>query len=125
MNTKISKTLYWTPRILAMCAILFISMFALDIFGNGYTFLETIVGLFMHLIPSFILTIILIIAWKYELVGGILFLIPPLFYMCMTAMNVNILLAISWSLIIAGPFLVIGILFIIIGMKKRSSKSKT
>ncbi|MFA6888436.1 MAG: hypothetical protein WC254_02990 [Candidatus Woesearchaeota archaeon] len=125
MKPKINKSLYWTPRILAIIAILFISMFALDIFGNGYTFLETIIGLFMHLIPSFILTIILIIAWKYELIGGILFLIPPIIYVCITAVNVPILMALSWSIIIGGPFIIIAILFIIIGMKKRQSKSKT
>ena len=118
MNTKISKYLYWTPRLLAILAILFVSMFALDIFGQGYTFLETVVGLFMHLIPSFILAIILIIAWRYELIGGILFLIPPVFYICMTAVNVPFLIALSWSLTIAGPFIIVGILFIIIGMKK-------
>ncbi len=125
MNTKISKPLYWTPRILGIIAILFISMFALDVFEQGYTFLETIGALFMHLIPSFVLTILLIITWKYELIGGILFLVPPVFYMCITAVNVPLLMALSWSLIVAGPFIVIGILFIIIGMKKRQRKSKT
>ncbi len=125
MNIKINKYLYWTPRIFAILAILFVSMFALDIFGNDYTVLETIIGLSMHLIPSFILTIILIIAWKHELLGGILFLIPAVFYICITAMNVNILLAISWSLIITVPFLIIGILFIIQGMKKCTAKSNT
>ena len=123
MNTKISKTLYWTPRILGIIAILFISMFAFDVFENGYSFIETIIALFMHLIPSFILVIMLLIAWKYELIGGMLFFIPPIVYVIITSLRVPWYLALSWSVIISGPFFIIAILFIIIGFKKRKAKS--
>lgn len=122
MNNKISKTLYWTPRILGIIAILFISMFAFDVFENEYTILETIGALFMHLTPSIILTIILVIAWKYELIGGILFLIPPMAYVIITAMRVPWYLALSWSVMVSGPFFITGILFIMIGIKKRKKK---
>ncbi len=123
MNNKISKTLYWTPRVLGIIAILFISMFAFDVFESGYSFFETIIALFMHLIPSFILTIILVIAWKYELIGGILFFIPPIAYVIITAIRVPWYLALSWSVMIGGPFFITGILFIIQGLKKRKAKS--
>jgi hypothetical protein len=49
-------------------------MFALDIFDMGLGFWGTIVGLFMHLIPSFLLTIAIIIAWRWEWVGAVLFI---------------------------------------------------
>ena len=61
----------------ARCGILFIlflSMFALDIFDMQLGFWGTIVGLFMHLIPSILLTIAIIIAWKWEWVGAVSFI---------------------------------------------------
>jgi hypothetical protein len=64
------KVVFWLPRILAILYIAFISMFALDVFEMPQWYL----ALFMHLIPSFILIILTIIAWKNELIGGILFL---------------------------------------------------
>jgi hypothetical protein len=48
-------------------------MCALDIFGQGYSFWATILGLFMHLIPTFILIIILVFCWRWEWFGAILF----------------------------------------------------
>ena len=56
------KTLNWIARILAIALIAFFSLFALDVFGQPGWFL----GLIMHLIPSFILIIITVIAWKNE-----------------------------------------------------------
>ena len=65
------KILYWTPRVLTILYITFISIFALDVFGE-YGFPEVLVALFMHLVTTFILIIILIIAWKRELIGGVI-----------------------------------------------------
>ncbi len=63
MNKTLKQTLFWAPRIAGIPFILFLSLFALDIFGQGYSFWETIVGLFMHLIPSIILAIAVALAW--------------------------------------------------------------
>ncbi len=64
------KFKFYLPRILAITFILFISIFALDAFSDP----NWPVALFMHLIPSFILIAITLIAWKKEKLGGILFL---------------------------------------------------
>jgi len=73
MGKKMNQFIFWAPRTLAILFILFLSLFSLDIFDGNYGFWETILGLFMHNIPSMVLLIILIISWKYELVGGIIF----------------------------------------------------
>ena len=70
-----AKIFYWTPRIICIIAILFISLFALDAFSPELSFWQQISGFLMHLIPSFILLAILILAWKKEFIGGILFMI--------------------------------------------------
>ena len=65
---------HWAPRVLAMLAILFISMFSLDAFHPGIPLKEQILDWLMHMLPSFVLIIVLVIAWKWENIGGIIFL---------------------------------------------------
>lgn len=120
-NPNIGKGLYWTPRILAIVFILFISLFALDIFGMHLGFWGTIAGLFIHLIPSFAMIIALIIAWKHEMVGAVIFIALGLFYILMLLMNPNLeWYMLSWALTIAGPAILTGILFLMNWNRKRS-----
>jgi len=118
MAKKVGKFVYWAPRILSIIFILFLAMFSLDVFGNGYTFWQTIVGLLMHNIPVFILIAVLIASWKYEIVGGIAFIVAGLFYIGGVLSKIFMStphqwFMLSWSLIIAGPAFLIGILFLI------------
>ena len=78
--TKSNKFIFWAPRIISILFILFLSLFSLDVFEGDYGFWGTIFGLIMHNIPVFILTILLIISWKHELVGAITFAVAGLFY---------------------------------------------
>jgi len=73
MAQKTKKILKWLPRVLMIIFIAFISIFALDVFGE-YSGFEFIVALLMHLIPSFILIIILVIAWKKETIISVFLL---------------------------------------------------
>ncbi|PIR43833.1 hypothetical protein COV24_00715 [candidate division WWE3 bacterium CG10_big_fil_rev_8_21_14_0_10_32_10] len=70
-QTTAGMVFYWLPRILSILFVAFISMFALDVFGKPQWFL----ALLIHLIPSFILCVLTFIAWKYEKIGGALFII--------------------------------------------------
>jgi hypothetical protein len=69
MKTKMTPTLYWVPRILGILFAIFISIFALDVFMEGYGFWETVVALVMHLVPTAIIFIVLLIAWRWERLG--------------------------------------------------------
>jgi len=113
MRTKrVSRGLYWTPRIISILLLLFLAMFSLDIFGNDYTFWQTILGLFMHNIPVFVLAILLWISWKHEWVGALTFLLAGLLYIFLTLWrNQFQWYMLSWSLIIAGPAFIIAFLF--------------
>ena len=111
-SKKPSKFIYWTPRILSILFILFLALFSLDIFDMNLGFWGTIVGLFMHNIPSLVLLVILLISWKHEIVGGIGFSFAGLLYTFMIFKRHFDWDIISW-LIIAGPAFVVGILFLI------------
>jgi len=109
---KINKFIFWTPRILLILFILFLAIFSLDIFGNNYTFWETVVGLFMHNLPSLILLVILIISWKHDLIGGIIFM--TLGTVCV--IGTIVALAISSGGMINPMFIMGSIVFLLIGI---------
>jgi hypothetical protein len=77
--SKITKhgnpTLSWILRILLIIMILFFALFSLDVFEEGRKFWDMILGFLIHNIPSFVMIIILIIAWKRENIGGILLML--------------------------------------------------
>ncbi len=108
MNTSIKRVLFWTPRVLCILFAMFLSLFALDVFSEGYGFGETILALLIHLVPVYILVIVLVIAWRWEWVGAILFTALAVFYVVW-----------SWGrfplvtyLIFAGSLALIGVLFL-------------
>ncbi|HET7143952.1 MAG TPA: hypothetical protein VFI68_08045, partial [Anaerolineales bacterium] len=77
------------------------------IFDMGLGFWGTALGLFMHLIPSILLTIAVVIAWKREWVGAALFIGWAIWYLA--AMR-----GFYWSvyLVIAGLPALIGLFFL-------------
>ncbi|MBD3203462.1 hypothetical protein GF327_04150 [Candidatus Woesearchaeota archaeon] len=113
MELTRDKAVYWAPRILSISFILFFSMFSLDVFSENYTILETFAALFMHNVPTFLLVFALIIAWKKQAAGGILFLILGL---------ISVLLFRTYQdpiifLIISVPVIAIGLMFIFLKKK--------
>ncbi len=119
-----SRLIYWLPRIICILAISFISVFALDAFDPNLTIWKQIQGFAMHLIPSFVLLLILLIAWKWELVGGIMFLLigiglTPLIYMHNYRMNGSVGTSLWIITTITFPFILVGVLFIIGHLHKR------
>lgn len=116
---KISKIFLWVPRILAILYIIFLAIFSLDVISSESTFIEIFVGLFIHNIPVFILIIALIMSWKTEIIGAIVFLIYGFFYIVMVSnSSVSFDIYLSWILAISGPAFLISILFFISWFKK-------
>ena len=119
MKKKISKGLYWTPRILSIIFICFLALMSLDVFGTGLSFWQTLGALFMHNIPVFLLLIVLLISWKYEIVGGIAFILAGLLYIILLMRNPFEWYMLSWAIQIAGIAFFIGILFLMNWFKKK------
>ncbi len=117
MGTRL-KVLHWTPRVICILAILFISLFALDSFSPDLTIWQQIGAFLIHLIPSFVLLALLIVAWKWEYIGGIIFIIiglglSPFIYNHNYNMNHSVGMSLGIILMITFPFVVVGVLFII------------
>ncbi len=129
MKTSL-KIIHWTPRILCILAILFLGIFALDSFDPRYTFWQQMQAFFIHLIPNYILIIFLIVAWKWELVGGLILIsialgFTPFIYFHNYAMNHSVWMSLFVILMINFPFILTGGLFILSHfLKKKNLKVK-
>jgi hypothetical protein len=73
MTTTTGKVLFWAPRLLCIAYIAFLSLFALDVVSEFHGFRQTTAALLIHLVPSFIVALILALAWKWEWIGAVLF----------------------------------------------------
>jgi hypothetical protein len=103
------------------------SLFALDVFSPKHTLWEQITAFLIHLIPSFLLTALLVFAWKKEFIGGILFVIigfvfTPIIYNHNYNMNHSVTLSLGIIALITVPFIVVGFLFILSHFKKNHPK---
>ena len=126
MKTSI-KILHWTPRIICILAILFISVFAIDAFGPEKTLWQQFGDFLLHLVPSFVLIAVLIVAWKWEYIGGIIFIIIGFgLSIFVFILNYNRTHSAGTSLgeilIITFPFVVVGALFIISHYMKKKDR---
>ena len=109
MKPSTKKFIFWTPRILSILFALFISLFALDVFDAGYSFWQTLLALFIHLIPTFVILIVLAFSWHREWIGGIFFIAFGIYYI-VAAWGKFVL---SVYFLISGPLFLVGILFLI------------
>ncbi len=108
----------WMPRILSILFICFISLFALDVFVEGRPWMEILVALLMHLIPTYVLILILVFAWRRPWVGTIAYTALAVAYAIMAREHS------TWILVIAVPLLVMASLFWLSWRASRAPKAE-
>jgi hypothetical protein len=107
MKRPAKQLLFWSPRVLTILFALFVSLFALDVFGEGYGVWETVVALFMHLIPTWIVLTVLAFSWRWEWIGAVLFVALGLIYAYFAVGRGHP----QWTVPISGPLFLVGGLF--------------
>ncbi len=122
MDIPWKPILFWIPRALCLVFAGFLSMFALDVFSEGFGIGKSMLALFMHLIPTWIVLAVLAISWRWERIGALLFACLGTWYLISTWGRMH------WSsyLVISGPLFLVGAMFLIdwiyrakIGAQKR------
>jgi hypothetical protein len=108
MKRRAGQLLFWAPRILCLLFAAYLSVFALDVFGKGFGFWETMLVLMMHLIPTALVLIVLAVAWRWEWVGAVLFGALAVFYVVWFWGRFHL----SAYFFISGPLALIGVLFL-------------
>ena len=112
--TQLSKrALFWTPRALSIAYIVFLSLFALDVFSEGNGFRTTILALIIHLIPALVLLAGLILAWRWEWIGAALYAAAGLVYVItVLPQRISPAMKLNWILVIAGPAFLVAAMFL-------------
>ena len=90
----------WAPRILGIAVALFIGVFALDAIGEGVR------ATMQHLVPTFVLLLAVALAWHRPWVGALVFSALAVVYAASVPARLD------WILVISGPLLAVGLLFL-------------
>lgn len=108
MNNRKKDFWFWLPRVLGILFTGFVSLFALDIFGEGYSFWETLLGLLIHLVPSIVLALALVLSWRWEWMGTLGFMSFTAWYLIVMR-SIDVIGALLLALLPA----LIGLLFLV------------
>ena|SRR5208282_4076898 len=109
------RALFWAPRVLSIAFVAFLSLFAIDVFDEHLGFWPTFQALAIHLIPTLVLIVALIFAWRREWIGAIVYAVIGILYIIrVTTMRGPVTAAtrLSWVIMIAGPAFLIAALFL-------------
>ncbi|MDK2980251.1 MAG: hypothetical protein PWQ55_598 [Chloroflexota bacterium] len=93
--------------IAAIAYALFLSLFALDVFSAGAPLSDTLLALAIHLLPTLAILLFAWIGWKAPLIGGLLFVVVGVAYVIEAGGQTLVT-----YLLIAGPPVLIGLLFL-------------
>ena len=108
MSSKSNKWLIAATSIGVLYALALL-IFARDVFNKDQSTTQTILDLLLHFIPTAIVLFLVVIAHQRPLVGSIIFAINGLVYIITGWANLH------WTahVLIAGPFLVLSMVYII------------
>jgi hypothetical protein len=117
MTTVRKGIVFWLPRALAIAFAVFVSMFSLDVFGEGYGFWQTTLALGVHLIPAALVVVTLVLAWRWEWIGALLFGLLALLYLLFNLRHPD------WIMVVSVPLFAVAALFLVSGLKRAEFRS--
>jgi hypothetical protein len=125
MNQLSNHALLWIPRVLGIAYIAFVALFALDVFSEHQGVWPTLLAFVIHLAPALLLTLILLLAWRREWLGALLYAALGLAYTpTVLRLAISPAAKLVWILTIAGPAFVIALLFFISWLKHHKPRAQ-
>lgn len=107
MGTTSRRLLLWSARTLGILVSVLTGVFALDAFSQGAPFFEALPEFLVHLIPSAVLLAVVGASWRWQWIGGIVFIGLAVLYAATMARG-----HFDWVLVISVPLMVVGSLFL-------------
>ena len=107
------KIVYWMPRVLAILFTLFIMLFSLDVFDGTSSHTDQLIGFFMHILPAYGIILVIVLAWKKDIIGmiGFALIAIGLFMMVMGSNQPSSSAVNPAVFFISGPALLISLLY--------------
>jgi hypothetical protein len=121
MNRPAKRFLFWTPRIVCILFALLLSLFSLDVFGQGLGFKDLLIAAVMHQFPAVIMIVVLAVAWRWEWVGAVLYAAAGLLYAVLAVARGQGF----WTLAIAGPLLLLAVLFLLNWVHRKELRARS
>jgi hypothetical protein len=106
MTASSGAPLLWASRILGVLVCLFLSLFALDAFAPGAPLRQSLPAFLLHVAPMAILLGIVALSWRRPWLGGLVFSLVAVAYAWTAREHA------AWVAIVAGPLLLVGMLFV-------------
>ena len=109
MNKHLRNILFWTPRVLGILIAGLLILLSMDVFAEGYSFWQSIGGFLIHMLPALAVILVLVLAWRWEVIGALGFIAFGVWYIALTWSN-----DMHWSAyaMLAGLPGLIGVLFL-------------
>jgi hypothetical protein len=108
VSPRLAKIIHWAPRVAAILIIFFVSLFSLDVFEMEASPLELLGGFLVHNIPSIVMLLLLIFAWKRPVVGFFAFLAAAALFAIFFVRDID---SLPVLLLIIFPILLVAFLF--------------
>jgi hypothetical protein len=113
--TETRRLLLWSPRVLGLAVGLFLALFALDGFTPATPAAEVATNLAIHLVPSAAVLTLVALSWHRSWIGAAGFFVLAALY------AVTVRFRLDWTLAIAGPLLLVAVLFFWSWLRQRRS----
>lgn len=107
--SNMGKIMTWLPRGVAFLFIGLLVLLSFDSFSGEISFGQKLLGFLIHLVPAFSVAVCLLVAWKYRLFGGVLFLMLGMVF----TIYFGTWKSASHFSLISLPLLVAGVLFMV------------
>jgi hypothetical protein len=109
ISSPLAKIIHWAPRLASILIIFFVTLFSLDVFEMEASPLELLGAFLIHSLPSIVMLVMLLFAWRRPVVGFIAFLLAGLFFMRFVILGRDL----GHFLLFSGPLLLISAMFYI------------
>ena len=107
MSLTAKRLLLWSPRVLGFAFVIFLSLFALDVFNEHLGFTRTLLALVIHMRWPAMVVLALALSWRWEWVGAIGFAALGIFYAASVRGHLD------WKMVIRGPLFLLAVLFLV------------
>lgn len=112
------------PKVAGLLFAAFLALFSLDVISPEASISQILLGLLIHNIPVFVLLAVLVIAWRHEIVGSIVFALAGVLYILLIGVSAFrqqfAWYMVSWCVFIAGPAFGVSFLYYYCWRKKRT-----
>ncbi|MDA1082639.1 MAG: hypothetical protein O2973_13395 [Gemmatimonadetes bacterium] len=106
---RLERTLFWSPRILAILFALSLVLFSLDVFSEDLGVGASIGAFLIHLTPFYVVLLLLWLSWWHERAGALAFVLLAGAHVVLTWGRSDF----SAYAVIAGPAVLIAVLFFV------------